>query len=187
MKFDKTKAKKLIHVALFCVICVIISRLICFGIFYKKTDSASIKGYLQGFNRWDAGWYKSIIEDGYQDEPTNHEGGDAANWAFFPLMPMVVRGVSNLLNISHEFVGPAINTSVFTLALIIAWYYLEETRNKRVANIFVFLMTMGMYSFYFSSTYTESFYLLFIVGFFYAMKKEKYILMGISRSSCIGN
>ena len=86
-------------------------------------------------------------------------------------MPMLIKTISNLFDISHQITGPLVNTAVFTLTLVIAWYYIEKTRNKKVASIFVILMTMGMYSFYFSSTYTEALYLLFIVGFFYAMKK----------------
>ncbi len=179
MKINKEKLKKLTYVTLFCVACIIISRLICFGIYCRKTENSTIKGYIEAFNKWDSGWYTSIVQDGYQDEPTNHENQDAANWAFFPLMPMVLRCISNILHKTPEILGPLMNTVVFTIALIVAWHYLEETRNKKVACIFVLLMTMGMYSFYFSSIYTEAFYLLLIAGFFYAMKKEKYILMGI--------
>lgn len=187
MKFDKMKIKKFIYVAIFCIISVIISRLVYFGIYCQKMNTTSIRGYILAYNQWDSGWYSSIIENGYQDEPTEHENGDAANWAFFPLMPMMVRFISNIFHRAYQIIGPLTNTLIFTLALIVAWYYLEETRNKKVASLFIFLMAFGMYSFYFSSTYTESLYLLFIVSFFYAMRKEKYILMGICRLSCFSN
>ncbi len=41
-------------------------------------------------------------------------------------------------------------------------------------------MSFGLYAFYYTITYTEAIYLFFLVLSFYFMKKEKYILMGIS-------
>ena len=185
MKFNKSQIKKFTYVTLFCIFCVVISRLILFSIYFAKTGNTSITSYILDFNKWDSGWYNSIITHGYHNEPCGNIDGDAANWAFFPLMPFFLRILSSAFNVSPDFIGPVSNTIIFTLALIIAWYYIEETRNKETSCIFVFLMTLGMYSFYFSSTYTEALYLFFIVSFFYAMRKEKYILMGIIRFSCI--
>lgn len=51
----------------------------------------------------------------------------------------------------------------------VSWKY-----SKNNAILYIILATFGMYTFYFSSTYTEALYLLCIVGFVYAMKKEKY-------------
>lgn len=182
MKIDKEKMKKFLKVALFCIICVLISRLIMFNIYRKETGSFGVKEYINAFNQYDAGWFWGIAEEGYHEKPVAHEAGDAANWAFFPLMPMLLRGVVNITHIPTEIMGPIMNTGIFTIAMIVAWYYLAETRSKKNACLYVFLATLGMYSFYFSSTYTEALYLLCIVGFFYAMKKEKYIAMGIIRS-----
>lgn len=182
MKIDKEKMKKFLKVALFCIICVIISRLIMFNIYRQETGSFSIKEYINAFNQYDAGWFWGIAEEGYHEEPVAHEAGDAANWAFFPLMPMLLRGVVSITHIPTKFMGPIMNTVIFTIAMIVAWYYLAETRGKKNAFLYVFLATLGMYSFYFSSTYTEALYLLCIVGFLYSMKKEKYIAMGIIRS-----
>lgn len=179
MKIDKEKLNKFIKVVIFCVICVIISRIFMFGTFKKVTGSLSLKEYINAFNQYDAGWFWGIANEGYHEEPVAHEAGDAANWAFFPLMPMVMRGIGSVLHAPTEIVGPIMNTIFFIAAMVVAWYYLEDTRSKKNAYLYVLLATLGMYSFYFSSMYTESIYLLCIVSFFYTMRKEKYIAMGI--------
>lgn len=44
--------------------------------------------FVSSLMQWDAGWYKYTIENGYSLEPTN---GAQANWAFFPLYPLIVK------------------------------------------------------------------------------------------------
>jgi len=178
MKNSKEKMNKLIKVALFCIACVIISRLILFAIYFKDTKDLSIKNYIEAFNKWDSGWFEKTINYGYDDEPTSHEEHDAANWAFFPLMPIVCRAMVKIFNQPSSVIGPILNTIFFIIALIIAWYYLEETRGKKNACLYVFLATFGMYTFYFSSTYTESLYLLCLVRFFLCDEKRKIYING---------
>lgn len=64
-------------------------------------------------NNWDAGWYKSIAMDGYAPAPSPDETGEA-NWAFFPLMPLVMR---YLIRFTHGNVNvvTCIANSLFSL------------------------------------------------------------------------
>ena len=63
---------------------------------------------------WDASWYRTIAEDGYPDGlPTGVDGRVQQNaWAFFPLYPMLVRGVTAVTGASWQVVAP-------TLALVL--------------------------------------------------------------------
>ena len=48
-----------------------------------------LPGSLQGLCRWDCQWYGTIANAGYHLKPMFHANGDAANWAFFPALPIV--------------------------------------------------------------------------------------------------
>lgn len=170
---NKEFLNNFIKIVLFCIVCVIVSRLFFFAIYHYKVEDPSISGYINAYNKWDAGWFGTIIEDGYDDEPTHHDTQDAANWAFFPMMPMSCLLLTHVFHVSHEILGPIMNTVVFIISLLIAWYYLRDTRNKKVAYLYVLLAAFGMYTFYFSSIYTESIYLLCIVRIFLCNEKRK--------------
>ncbi|MFO1057459.1 MAG: hypothetical protein U1E53_10890 [Dongiaceae bacterium] len=43
------------------------------------------------FCKWDCNWYASIARHGYDLLPRGGGAGDAANWGFFPLLPLVAR------------------------------------------------------------------------------------------------
>src|SRR5258707_916744 len=57
---------------------------------------------LRSYCLWDCGWYASIVRAGYQAAPAAHGFGDAANWAFFPLHPLLAGAVHRLTGLSPE-------------------------------------------------------------------------------------
>ncbi len=63
---------------------------------------------------WDAGWYRGIAADGYPSElPTGPDGRVQQNpWAFFPLFPLLTRGVTAVTGAPWHVVAP-------TLALLL--------------------------------------------------------------------
>ncbi|MFO1059453.1 MAG: hypothetical protein U1E53_21105 [Dongiaceae bacterium] len=46
---------------------------------------------LTAFCKWDCNWYASIVDGGYHLAPGGIAAGDAANWGFFPLLPLLAR------------------------------------------------------------------------------------------------
>ncbi|GFN32798.1 hypothetical protein PCURB6_30580 [Paenibacillus curdlanolyticus] len=129
-------------------------------------------------NRWDAGWYTSIIRDGYMLEPSEHENGDAANWAFFPLYPLLVKGVVAATALSINQAGVILSTLLFFATLIVVHHYISMTRDRESANTVILLLGFGPYSFYYSSLYTESLFILLVALGFYCLEKEKWTLAG---------
>lgn len=57
---------------------------------------------------WDAGWYHRIAEEGYPDTLPVDESGNVRQsaWAFFPLYPMLVRGLMAVTTLGWEVVAP---------------------------------------------------------------------------------
>lgn len=164
---------------------VLFSRLIFAVIFTAENGHFNAVEFIRSFNQYDSNWYLEIIKEGYHAYPHGHKKADAENWAFFPLMPYTVKIICKILPAGAEITGSLLNTAVFTAALAVGSDYIIMTRKSRLqAVIFILLAALGPYTFYFSALYTESFYIFLIICFFYFMRKEKYILMGISGMLC---
>ncbi|MCI7382760.1 MAG: hypothetical protein SPI21_07375 [Hungatella hathewayi] len=164
------------------LISVLLSRIFMYFIWL---NIGSKNTFFNDINPWDAGWYHSIVKNGYALYPTEHPEGNAANWAFFPLMPMLIRGICYIFPFSPYIIGSVANTVIFTCALIMAGIYVfQTTQNEVYAKYFIILYSFGIYSIYFSALYTESLFFLEIVCFFYFMRKKNYILMGFFGALC---
>jgi hypothetical protein len=78
------------------------------------------------FCQYDCNWYAGIVENGYMAAPISqpvpgHEQGDVANWAFFPLFPVL----SGAFNAVFGTGAHASNIIVSKLLLLPAiWAYL---------------------------------------------------------------
>ncbi len=69
---------------------------------------------------WDAGWYHRIAQEGY---PSTLPVDDAGNvqqsaWAFFPLYPMLVRGLMGITSLSWEVVAPTTSLLLGAAAML---------------------------------------------------------------------
>lgn len=144
------------------------------GIIFQNNSS-----FFDAFNIWDAGWYRSIIESGYNTQYTMNADGQA-NWAFFPLYPMIIKLIHLLVPVNINILGSIVSTLFFIGLLIMSYLYIIETRgNSKEGLFFVIIMTFGVYSFYFSVLYTESLYLFLLVTALYFLHKRNYLLVGI--------
>lgn len=172
-----------IILVIFILICLIISRFTMFFL-YKIFQNVfnSDKTFFEAISQWDCGWYKSIIYSGYSIEPSGHENGDAANWAFFPLMPMIIKCIVEITNLDVMVIAFYCNTLLFAIGLLVMCKYIIITRKnytKEIIFLFIIFMTFGIYSFYFSTLYTEALYFCLLSCALYNLEKENYIIMGI--------
>lgn len=126
--------------------------------------------------QWDAGWYKGIIEDGYLREPL---AGGAANWAFFPLYPLLVRGVSSLTGLSTDPAGVATSVALLTVASAFAYRYLTRTRSRQVALVGVALLTLGPYSFYNYTLYSEPLFVCLVAVGLWALATDRIVTASV--------
>lgn len=130
---------------------------------------------------WDNGWYGSIIEGGYADMPNGHDAGDAANWAFFPLAIVLVKLFSFAGALDYRYVAFFLNTFITVLAVTVTYkYVMLDAMRIKTAIVFALLVFFGPYGFYFCCMYTEALFMLLTVLFLYELRKENYILMGIT-------
>lgn len=132
----KTKANQYFNskwaLLLLTLIALLLSRLMMYAVFYVwKNAYSSEVNFFDRINVWDAGWYRSLAESGYDLVPNGHENGDAANWAFFPLMPMIIRYVSRGLHISLNVAASIANSILFAIGLVVSGIYIKKTRESQ--------------------------------------------------------
>lgn len=129
--------------------------------------------------RWDCGWYGEIINGGYSKGVSLQNS--VTNWAFYPLLPLLVGLVQSLLGISDfRVAGMLLSTTAFILALGLIYRYARLLGNsERVAMTSVLIVAFLPQSIVFSATYTESLFLCLLAGAMVAMRQKQYVLAGI--------
>ncbi|CAA9527263.1 MAG: hypothetical protein AVDCRST_MAG79-619, partial [uncultured Thermoleophilia bacterium] len=121
------------------------------------------------FATWDAIWYLKIAEHGY--DPLLAHGNSAA---FFPLYPLTVRGVHELVPVAGlAATGVAVSTLLFAGVCVLLWrltlvHYDEPTARRTVVYLAVFPL-----AFVFSAVYTESLFLLLTLACFLMLERGR--------------
>jgi hypothetical protein len=120
--------------------------------------------WLDGFGRWDTWFYLRIAASGYGPAP---EGGWAHEAAFFPLFPMLTRGVAELTGLPLFLAGLAVSWACFCLAVRAAWLFFRADEEPSLGSageeraawaVAVLLLFPG--SLFLTAVYTESLFLL---------------------------
>jgi hypothetical protein len=130
-------------------------------------------GALSPLARWDAVWYLRIAHTGY--------GGSDTRTAFFPLYPLLVRGVGELgggspaaLLVSAYLIALA----AFLAALVLLWRLVSLELGRPLARPTLLLLAVFPAALYFGAPYSESLFLLASVGAFYAARTGRFALAG---------
>lgn len=168
------------------IISFILSRLLFYIIGAFAENDWNIIHVICKYNTWDAGWYYRYVSGLGKDLDLfsiRTEIGEGV-WAFFPFYPLLVRIVCDILHIlSVEgifVIGSLLSSCFFCISEYVACKYIMLTRNsKKYAYLYILFMSFGIYSFYFSITYTEALFLMLLSCCFFFLEKENYIAMGI--------
>ena len=123
--------------------------------------------------RWDSVWYLTIADSGY--------GGSTPRAAFFPLYPLLVRGVGTVLGGSHAALLIAaflVSLAAFIAALALLYRLTELELGPRLARPALLLLAVFPAAVYFGAPYSESLFLLLAVGAFYAARTGKWAWAG---------
>jgi len=127
--------------------------------------------------RWDALWYGSIAQNGYQYAGER----EASNVAFFPLFPLVNGMVSRLTGLPVPISGPLVS-SLMTLAACLLLYRLarRETGDPDVAARSVVYLLAFPVAYYLAIGYSEALYALCVLGAFALAREERWWWCGLA-------
>jgi hypothetical protein len=125
----------------------------------------------------DSNWYMGIAEHGYERRPFSTER--SANWAFFPLYPLLLRAASRVTG-ELNLTGVALSTLCFFVALVLLHKLaVAYGFGVRDADRTIFYLAAFPVSYFFSLPLTESLFLLLTVASFYAAKRERWLAAGL--------
>lgn len=124
-----------------------------------------------GWSNFDGEHYLFIAQNGYQ----------SLKHAFFPVYPLLVGylgGISGSM-VSLAVIGLLISNLSFLVSLVLFWKLVILDYSKKIAFLSVFILLSFPTSFYFGALYTESLFLVLVLGSFYAARKNQWLLAGI--------
>ncbi len=118
------------------------------------------------FGTWDAAHYLFLGEEGYQP--------GMPSCAFYPLWPLLVSGASGLTGGSQMW-GGLMLSNVISLAAWVLFYQLAAQRwGQRAGNWSLAFLLAFPGSLFFQFNYTESLFLLLVMGLWYGLEKRRY-------------
>jgi hypothetical protein len=121
-------------------------------------------GAEQGLCQWDCEWYTHTIQDGYDPAPRLRLYHDSANWAFFPLYPLLGRLVLDVTGMDAFWSGTLVSLLCFAGFAVLSCRYRALTRGVQARDTtWLVLLAVYPFSLYYVIPYTESAYLLLTV------------------------
>ena len=130
--------------------------------------------FLDGWARFDSGWYARIARFGYKNIPTRN--GQDTN--FFPMDPLLIRRLTKV--VGNVFLsGIIISNTCFLLALMGLFRLVRERNGYDLARRAVYLLAFNPFSFFFSAVYAEALFLFFLVFAFLFCEQGRYLLAGL--------
>ena len=128
------------------------------------------------FSHWDGKWYKNIVTLGYEYVNNDHDH----NIAFFPLFPLVTKGVM-LLGFSFEVAGTLVNNLAFLGAGFLIYYWIKQRNGIICARWVIAVLVWCPYSLFATVTYSEGLFLLLTAASLRAFEKRQHIM-----AACLG-
>ncbi|CAN5362785.1 hypothetical protein BH11ACT1_BH11ACT1_06520 [soil metagenome] len=130
--------------------------------------------WLDGWFQYDAGWYLRIATQGYEYTP-----GQQSSIAFFPVYPLGVRGLGQLLG-DYQVAGELLAVLAGAAAVLLfgRWAWTRLPRPAAVTAIAVLMLYP--YSFFlYGAMYADSVFLLTAIGSFMLLERRWYWAAGL--------
>ncbi|ANS80395.1 Integral membrane protein [Serinicoccus hydrothermalis] len=143
-------------------------------------DDPGVARYFQFATLWDGQWYERIATHGYPDEvPVGADGQVQQNpWAFYPIFPLLARGVMAMTGWPFAVAGPVLATVLgYAAALVVAGLLRERVG---AAGALAGVALLGAYpsSPTFQVAYTESLALLVLAAALWLLVRERWWAAG---------
>jgi len=126
---------------------------------------------------WDGSWYRTVAEDGYPPtlplDPTSGRPSQNA-WAFYPLYPLLARGLMGLTGLSFPVVASTLALVCGLGAAVVMAGLLAERVGSRVALGAVAAWAAFPAAVSLQLSYTESLAILVLCGFLWAVMRQRW-------------
>jgi hypothetical protein len=137
------------------------------------------------FTVWDGRWYEKIALHGYPvtvpqanfSAGTGRQAQTAV--AFFPLYPLMVRGLDRVLPGGADVAGVVLSLIIGALATVLVWILAEKVADRRVADRAAILFAFSPGAFVLSWVYAEGLLILLAAACLLALLERRWLLAGV--------
>ena len=128
---------------------------------------------------WDCRWYESVVDLGYMTEQSDFLNGDQANWAFFPVFPLLAKAVKLIFGVP-TWAALLITSKLFFWIAIFLFVLAATMRfGDRAGPLAATLVAFNPYLVYGHVGYSESLYFTLTVLGFFSIWKDKWLVTGL--------
>lgn len=143
---------------------------------------------LDGWARWDAAHYVAVARYGYGDPASPSPDGGLG---FFPVYPGLIRGLTELLRVEPTpgalaVSGLIVSNLAFLVAVALFASLASELLELQAAQTAVLLLVVSPFGLFFDAVYTESLFLLQIVGALLLARRGRWVLAGLVAGTASG-
>jgi len=131
-----------------------------------------LKRVLEPWAHWDGVWFIRIAAGGY--------GGHADSQAFFPLYPLLVRGVAVVTGHSYVVAGLVVSLVCYAGAMVVLFKLAQALLGPRVALWSVVFISVFPTALFFQAVYSESLFLLLTLLSFLWAGRGRWALAGLA-------
>jgi len=154
-------------IGLFCLIRLVIYALLA------QSFGPSFGGLAHGLCNYDCQWYEQTARHGYDIAPRGDLAGNTANWAFFPLYPLLLGVFSAIVPTGDGFTwaGILLSTACFAGFALLGAAYLQH---RRFGSLLTWLAFISLWpgAVYFAFPYSEALYALVMTAGLVALNSE---------------
>lgn len=147
---------------------------------YGKQFSWSSFKWLDIWGVWDSFWYMDIVQNGYSAAGAIPDSPDQTNFPFFPLYPMLMKGLGTLLGGNYYIAGLIVSNLCLLGACYLLYKLVEGNSDRKTARLSVKFLFLYPVSFIFSGLFTESLYLFLCLLCFYLAKRRHWLAVGLA-------
>ncbi len=131
--------------------------------------------FLDSVMRGDSWWFKNIVEHGYMRETVTGDPlrNGQANWAFFPLFPLLTKAVT-LLGFTTALAAIIVNQLFLLLALIVSYRIGLSLFQRQIALFLPLAIAVSPGNIWFMAAYSDMSYLFISLVAFYCLHRQSY-------------
>lgn len=135
---------------------------------------------IDGWVRWDSSHYIALARFGYGgDNPSPGHG-----WGFFPLYSLLMRGLTEILFLpatdrNLAIAGLLIANLCFIGLVVLVARWSAELYGDQAARSTVVLLCLSPFAYFFNAAYTESLFVLLVVGTLMLASKDRWLAAGL--------
>ncbi|MEZ5259529.1 MAG: glycosyltransferase family 39 protein [Ilumatobacteraceae bacterium] len=148
----------------------------------KLPPESALGGIFDVLNSWDGQWYYAIVRNGYPRQVPPHVTFEVleARAAFFPLYPMLVRGLNAILPGGDVLAALLFNSVMGLVAVLLVGELARRIYGVEVAKRAMLLMALFPGSYVFSFAYSEAVMFVLVALCLLALNDRRWVWAGVA-------